>query len=434
MARRPSVGALLALAGALVALPSRASEAEFSPSRSTDLSALTQAVARHSPSTELDRLAVDAARADARQVRLWTNPTLDGSWGTIPLGTTNPPGLARWRQVPNYGVGLSYTFTLGKRGPRARMSDALVDAARANVVVGARAQALDLARTLGQMAVAELRVIGLKSQLEEQKAAISVAESRLATGFGTPLDVDRLRIERSRTEQQLIGNEGELRAAAATCAAAVGIPCQLFRDGDEARAFLTAWITRAREAKATPAERADVRALDAAGRAAVAEAEVAKAQRIPDPTVRLGYLYDTFVISGNQRQSLELSVSFPLPFFDSGQAARDAAEARRRRSSSVRERLLQAARLRTEALRATLEARERSHAVIVTETLPRARAVVGDLEKAATARLISVTDVIQARRTLSDLLIDEAETHGDAFAVAVDLLAESGADSPRDLP
>lgn len=429
----------VAALGALAAVTfgaerARADEAAFTPTRTLDLATLTTAVARRSPSTELDRLAVDAARADARQTRILGNPTVDGSWGTIPLGSTNPPGLSRFREVPNYGIGLSYTFLLGKREPRTRRADALVDAARANVVVGARAQALDLARTLGQMAVALLRVDGLRSQIDEQKQAIEVAESRLKNGFGTPLDVDRLRIELSRTEQQLVGNEGELRAAAATCGALLATSCKSFADGDEARAFLSTWVARAREAKPRPEERADVRVLDASARAAVAEAEAAKAQRIPDPTVRVGYLYDQFVISGNQRHSLQLSVSIPLPAFDSGQAARDAADARRMRAAAVRERLVEVARVRTEALHATLDARERRRAIIQTDMLPRARAVVADLEKVATARLIPVTDVIQARRTLSELLVSEAESHGDAFAVSVDLLAESGADTPRDLP
>jgi Mn-containing catalase len=53
--------------------------------------------------------------------------------------------------------------------------------------------------------------------------------------------------------------------------------------------------------------------------------------------------------------------------------------------------------------------------------------VAADLEKAAATRLIPLTDVIQARRTLSELLVQEAESHGEAFRIAVHLVAESSA-------
>ena len=56
----------------------------------------------------------------------------------------------------------------------------------------------------------------------------------------------------------------------------------------------------------------------------------------------------------------------------------------------------------------------------------RARAVVDDLERAANSRLLPFTDVIQARRTLDELLIEEADSYSDAFQTAVDLMAETG--------
>ena len=46
-------------------------------------------------------------------------------------------------------------------------------------------------------------------------------------------------------------------------------------------------------------------------------------------------------------------------------------------------------------------------------------------ELVAATRLIPLTDVIVARRTLSELLVQEAESYGDAFSLSLHLVGES---------
>lgn len=402
----------------------------FAPRATLDLAAMMHLVARRSPALSSDLLAVDLAAAETRQAHLLGNPTVDATWGTIPLGETNPAGLSAFSAVPYYAIGASYTFPLGKRGPRQARAAALQQSTRATLTATARAVTLDLVRTLGDAAVSTLRIDGLRGLVSQEKGSIALAQSRLTGGFGTPLEVDRLEIELGRTEQQLLANEAEMREALATCATALGLRCDPFVASEDARAFLIAWIDRAQAASAPIEERPDIRSLEAGERAARAEADYARAQALPDPTVRLGYTYDQFVVSGNQRHSLNLSVSLPIPLFDYGQAQRDAAEARRARLAAQRERVITVAGVRTTALRAALESREKRREVIAKQMLPRARVVVSDLEKAASTRLIPLTDVIQARRTLSELLVQEAESHGEAFRIAIDLVAESSAGAP----
>ncbi len=400
----------------------------FAPSASLDLPGMMQIVARRSAAVQAEILNRELATAEVRQSHLLGNPTFDATWGTVPLGETNPPQLGSpLTSVPSYGFGLSYTFPLGKRDPRQQRAAALEESARATVTATARAQALDLARILGAAAVAALRVEGLGGLVAQERGSIALAQSRLSGGFGTPLDVDRLMIELNRTEQQVLDNEGDMREALTTCASLLGQRCEAFSNTDDARAFLTAWVKRAEglNAGGSMDARPDVRALDAAGRAAISESDFASAQAIPDPTLRLGYVYDQFVASGNQAHSLNVSLALPLPIFDHGQALRDAAEARRRRFGTQRDRIVTVAKVRMTVLRDLLDMRERRQEIIVMQMLPRARAVVGDLEKAAATRLIPLTDVIQARRTLSELLVQEAETYGDAFQVAVNIVEES---------
>lgn len=401
----------------------------FQPSAAMDLRALGEWVGRRSARVQGELVDADAAAAESRQAQLYENPVIDGAWATIPVGPTNPEGLSSpLTKIPSYGLGLSYTFPIGKRGPRQRRASAEEDRARAEVTATVRAQAIDLARILGEMAVATLRVGGLRELVDQQKDSITLLESRVASGFATPLDVDRLRIERARTEQQVFSNEVDLRRAQAACSAIVAERCGGFASSEEARAYLQAWMRRAEASDASPERRPDVRVLDAARRSYRAEAELAAATALPDPTVRVGYLLDQFQISGNQRHSVNLSVSIPLPVFDAGATRRSGALAKDARVAAQRQRILEGAAARIDSLREVLASQKGRRDVLLTEMVPKARQVVTDLERAASTRLIPLSDVIQARRTLVELLVQEAETQGEAFETSMDLLAETSSD------
>ncbi|MDB4997751.1 MAG: outer rane efflux protein, partial [Myxococcaceae bacterium] len=76
------------------------------------------------------------------------------------------------------------------------------------------------------------------------------------------------------------------------------------------------------------------------------------------------------------------------------------------------------------ALREALRGQERRLDSLEQGILPRARSVIADLQRAVNNRLLPLTDLIQARRTLNELFIQEADTYSDLFARAVDLLEE----------
>jgi cobalt-zinc-cadmium efflux system outer membrane protein len=404
----------------------RATAVVFRPDARVDLVALTNLVIDRSPSLQTARLDQDLAAAEVAQSLLWENPAFDASWSTIPLGETNPPGMpSPLADIPSYGVGVSYRFLIGKRGPRQERARALQAGARAARDAAARSQALGLVRVLGSLALATLRRGGAAGIVDDARRSLELARARLDATFGTPLDVDRLQIELSRVHQQVLRADGDMGAARAACASVVGMRCEGFGGAAAAREFLLAWVVRGeRASEAALGQRPDIRALEAYGRAAQAEVGLARAMSIPDPTVRLGYLHDRFVVAGNQQISLSLAVLAPLPVFDHGQAAAMAAAAKRDRLAAQRARLLDAARARVPALRLALEAQRRRRQAIAGEMLPRARAVLQDLERAAGNRLVALTDVIQARRTVHELLVEETDSIGDAFEASVELLVQ----------
>lgn len=424
----------LASGSASSAPPAPPVKGAFHPSADLDLGALERAVQARAPGVEGAALEVDLADAAVKKSRLLPNPSLDASWGTIPIGTTNPPNLSSpMTQIPNYSVGLSYTFPIGKRGPTQDRAEALAGAARAGLDLEVRGRAIDLARVLGALAATTLRLEGLRRMADDGKKQVELAEARVAAQFASELDVERLRVEASRLEQSLRSAESDASAAIASCSALLGASCEPFAGGAEARSFLARWIERAApEGKVE--ERPDVRALAALTRAAEAEAKLAKAQAIPDPTVRLGYMRDQFVISGNQQNSVSVSVSIPLPLFDHGQAELAAAEARRARLSAQRDKTIEASASRVPTLRTRLEAQKKRQRALSEEILPRAESTLRDISRAAEARLVPLTDVVQARRTVSELLIEEADSFSDAFEASLQIAAELAKTNQTETP
>lgn len=66
----------------------------FQPTADLDLDVLAALVHSRAPALADARLGVGLAGAELQRTHLLDNPTLDLAAGTIPLGDTNPPGLA----------------------------------------------------------------------------------------------------------------------------------------------------------------------------------------------------------------------------------------------------------------------------------------------------------------------------------------------------
>lgn len=419
-----AIASAVPTAAPLRARAEAAAPATFQASEALSLGALEQVVRDGAPAFAAARREALLAEAESRQVRLYDNPTLDTSWSTIPLGETNPTDLRRpFASVPSYAVGLGYTFPVGKRPARRARADALARAAGAEVDLSVRALSLSLAEVLGQLATATLRREGIGDLVAGGQRAIELAEARVRAQFGAPLDVDQIRIEVERTEALLAEVDSEIARGLAACAAVVGLPCRNFEGAEQARGYLARWSAPPPGA-ADLARRPDLRALAAYGEAASAEATLARATRLPDPTVRLGYVHDRFLVSGNHRNSLDVSLSVPLPVFDRGQVRAHAAETARRQLAEERKRRVAVAKARVPALQDRLALSRGRCQRLAREVIPSALQVLESLEKAAEARLLPLTQVIQSRRIVSELFIEEAESCGEAYLAALELIRE----------
>jgi cobalt-zinc-cadmium efflux system outer membrane protein len=241
------------------------------------------------------------------------------------------------------------------------------------------------------------------------------------------LEVDRAAIERGRLEQQLRAAESDLSEQRAFCSAKTGLICERFSSPEQASAYLENWISIDLDSTLKHASvntRPDVRALAEATVAARHSQTYFRRQKIPDPTVRLGYVHDQFWVSGAQPNALELTVSLPLPLFDWGQAQARSAGATADGYDAERQALLRATEAILPPLRERLTAQRERRTTLSTELIPRAQAVLNDVVSAYDTKLLSMNDVIQARRALLDLILESIDGLADAYAAALGVRAQ----------
>lgn len=373
-----------------------------------------------SPEFAAARARVASAGADVTRAHLLPNPEADLSWNTIPIGPTNPPGLNRLKEVPNYVVGLSELVELGKRGPRQDAARAALSATAWDVQASLRARTYDVLERAAEVAAAEVRLAQLEALAADAAKLTELQRARQRHGDSAGLDVDRAVLEEEQLQTSLGEEHERLAEALRACAQTVGVPCTPFGDGDAASAFLSSRLSRL-PAPAGTEPRPEMRALEAQEASARAALTLAKRRWVPDPTVRAGYVRDQFVIAGNQLNSLFVGVSLPLPFFDHGQADAHAASAAAEAARTSRELLTQQAARDAETLSAQLGAVQRRRERLRGQTLPLATDVVQRLDAAVRAGGASLQELLLARRGYGELLLSAADLDLNAFRLGVEL-------------
>jgi outer membrane protein, heavy metal efflux system len=396
--------------------------------RLPDDGALAQLLWTRSPDLVAARTRIAAARGDVVRAGLLPNPSLDASWNTIPVGQTNPAGLsAPLSNVPNYAVSLSTLVEIAKRGPRQQAARGALDAATLDAYELLRQRWYDLRERTAEVAAAEERVAALSDLVTDAHRLTELQRARASRGDAAGLDADRAALDETKFQTNLSDERQKLAEAVTECGHVAGVPCEPFADAAQASAYLSAGLVPpdAGDLDARP----DLRALAAQERSAEASLELAHNRRIPDPTFRLGYVRDQFTVAGNQENSLFAGVTVPLPVFDHGQA--DALQAAASADAASRARSLlraQAARDVT-ALAAQARDAETRRRALDDSSLPLARRIVETLERAVQQGGASISELLLARRTLGELLLDATDVQLLSFRVASEL-GRAGAVGP----
>jgi cobalt-zinc-cadmium efflux system outer membrane protein len=371
------------------------------------------------------RAAVADAQAIELRAGLYPNPSLNATWGTIPVGRRNPAGIA-FDQVPTYTIGASQLFEIGKRGPRTEAARAGAEEARLGLRQLFRERFLDLLHAIGDQATATGRAAVLARLVEDSDETLRLQRLRVSHGDVAGLEVDRLEVEHLRLLSSLGEARASIEAAAASCALLLGQGCPRFETLQEALRYLGGPPEGHESDELAIARRPDLLALQASERRARAEGLLASRQTIPDPTVSAGFTHDQFEISGNQPNSFTLSLGFPIPLFDRGQP--EAARASTRAGLAVQQRatLALAARRALEADRrrlAILSERERR---LDDQAIPIAKTTATRLEAAARRGGAALQDVLLARRAMEELQLERVEVAGEGFSARLEIRRASG--------
>jgi cobalt-zinc-cadmium efflux system outer membrane protein len=395
-----------------------------------DEQALAGQVWAHAPDVLAARRGEIEASAVSNRSYLLPNPTLTGTWGTIPIGERNPPGDSFWA-VPNYTLGVGELVELGKRGPRQRAAEAGRRAARFDVLEAYRQTFFAVLEALADQAAAQARVATLERLVVDSEGILRLQRARADRGDVAVIEVDRLEVEHARLQASLQQAQAAREAAATVCAQILGAACPRFESAEAAQRYLDRDVATARPpvgaaAEAVVSERPDLQALRAQSEQSSHEAVLAKRQAIPDPIVGVSYTRDAHVAAGNQANSLTVSVTVPLPVFDRGQVDRQRAEARRENAEATRQTLTTAATTSLAIGRQRLELLRSRARLLDEDALPRARSVAERIEQAARRGGAALPDVLLARRALEELQLDRLDVTVEAQRVALELRRTAG--------
>lgn len=390
----------------------------LTPSEYADEARLVELLWNRSPEVLDARTSAGLAASEVTRAHKYPNPSIDFTWGTIPVGSTNPSDLHDpLDRVPNYNVGISELIELAKRGPRQAATVAELERSRLEALNAVSTRFFDLLGTIGHIAKSQLRAAVTNQLVDASAELLALDRARANKGDIAVVDLDRAEVEHDRLLATRDAALTDLEASRGECVAIIGASCEPFDSGKAARAFLervaaaplpTAWSDDIEQ------QRPDIAGLDAALRAARERATLAERRVVPDVTVRLGYTYDQFILAGNQRNSLSLGVQLPLPVADQGQADLQAATATLARAAQARRALADSGRL-------TVESAARRRELIRTRmrqldtALAKARAVRDTLAAAQQRGGMSLTDVLLARRSFQELALDRSDLDGDAF-------------------
>ena len=390
-----------------------ATPATLAPATGVTLAQALRA-ARDNPDIAWARHAVAGARGDLQAADHAPLPVLSAKAGSMDLENGLGPGNL-WREKRiDKGVGMDWTMERGnKRSLRTETAQRALLATR-----------LDLAETLVQQqtaaAAAFYDLLAAQSRLEQVGALArsaselaDAAQRRLRAGDLSQQDALRTDIEARRAQSDLSAAQADVLRAQLALARLTGLPVTTRAEAD--------WPAGAAPAAGSVGDleqRPDLRAARARAESAQSALDSALALRRNDVTVGASLDHQP----GTSRRLLELRLQMPLggvmgTYGYEGEIARARAaldQAQAQLDKTQRAAAADQARLLTDLREAAARA-----ARFQDEIVPRARQVAAMAELAYSKGALPLVDLIDARRTLRAVLLDEIAAraeHGRAAA------------------
>jgi len=352
---------------------------------------------------------VDAARADIAAADHAPLPQLSAKLSQIDLQNGIGPGSLLGGKRIDKGVGLDWTWERGgKRGLRteaarhgAGAAEADRDELRLQQLLATQAAFFDL-----------LAAQGRREQLQaiegSARQTLDIARRRMNAGDAALQDAARAEVEAERAAADTLSAQLDLQRAQFVLAQLTGrgdaATLQAHGDwpADDAGSEATALEARV-------AQRADVHAAEERVRAA--EAALAGASALRQGDVTWGASFDHY--PGTSTRQVELRLSMPLAFgyhYD-GEAERARAQLGQAQDQLEKVRALALIELQRLAAERTAAARRAQR--YDGDIVPRSREVAARAELAYGKGALSLTELLDARRTLRAVLLDALAAHAD---------------------
>jgi len=364
--------------------------------------------ARDNPDIAWARYAVAGARGDLQAADRAPLPVLSAKAGSMDLQNGLGPGNLWTEKRIDKGVGMDWTLERGnKRVLRTEGAQRALQATR-----------LDLAETLVQQqtatAAAFYDLLAAQSRLEQVGALArsagelaDAAQRRLRAGDLSQQDALRTDIEARRAQSDLSAAQTDVLRAQLALARLTGLPATVRAEAD--------WPAASVPAPGSIGDleqRPDLRAARARAEAAQSALDSALALRRSDVTVGASLDHQP----GTSRRLLELRLQMPLSgvmgtYGYEGEIAR--ARAGLDQAQAQLEKIQRAAAADQGRLLADLREAAARAARFQDEIVPRARQVAAMAELAYSKGAMPLVDLIDARRTLRAVLLDEIAARAD---------------------
>lgn len=402
-----SIRQFFLLSSLLLALPALA---QAPASAAVSLEQALQA-ARNNLDVALARNALAAARADVVSANRSPFPVLTAKLGQMDLQNGIGDGNFMTEKRVDKSIGLDWTWERGnKRELRTLTAERTASAAQADLDEIRTQQLLGVQAGFYTLLAAQERLAQV-TQIERSAAQLATAaQKRVQAGDLAAQDAARTEIEAQRARSDVQLAELDRQRAALLLWQFTGLPTP-----PDQLQVQTGWPALAGERTLTHNldalvdARPDVRAAQARLQAAQSALDGSMAQRRSDIT--WGASYDHY--PGTSTALMELRMQMPLQWGYSyqGEIARanaQLAQAQDALEKIRRQALAELQRLQQEAFNTAQRAR-----MYETDVLPRARKVAEGAELAYSKGAMSLTDLLDARRTLRATLLDALAARAD---------------------
>lgn len=381
------------------------------------------------------KLEIREAELDKVAASLYPNPILSYTIGNLVVGPGNTGNVAGGGAPRSPGFFQQAVNTVGvsdvvdvwaKRGARMRAADAgiryrrlAVEDALREIVYAVRSAFADVVREQSERELS-------RETRDGYAETVRLSRARFSAGEISDAELTKTELEGLKYENALIDAEQEYDIARQKLAALLGIGTDLpfFASFPLPREFVVSAPKLTAEALN---RRPDVLAARARGELATASLGSARREAYPDISLGVSYTHSAFTVSGDNPNSLALTLAAPLPLFDRNQAGIGRAELEAMRTTN------DAARLELEVRREVADAArrlERAQSLLAVYEgggmLDRSETALRVAEKSYKAGAISLLELLEARRTYIDTRAGYLRTQHDFRQSTVDLFHSIG--------